>query len=175
MKTLEFLKNLQKELQTQDHDYQAEPRFWVVMDYKKEPCWEENAEEWILYSPNRCGECELTREAIISVIESYEMDETREIDEILKEIDFKDDDSILWWFRKEIDEFAYLVPQHEVSFIVPDTMFITKKDAKEHIEKNKHHYTSRAHTYAMSALRSPSVSKLWDILEKFDWDSVELR
>ena len=52
-------------------------------------------------------------------------------------------------------------------------MFITKKDAKKHIEYNPHHYTPKAHTYAMSALASPSVYKLWKVLENFDWDSIK--
>lgn len=172
-KTIEFLKTLQQELQTQDHDCQAEPRFWVIMDYKKEACWEENAEEFVIYSPMDCESYELTKEEFIDVIEAYEMDETREVDEILQGIDFEDDESILEWFKKEIDDEAYLVPQHEVSYIVPDTMFITKKDAKKHIEYNPHRYTPKAHTYAMSALASPSVYKLWKVLENFDWDSIK--
>lgn len=172
-KTIEFLKALQQELQTQDHDCQAKPRFWVIMDYKKEACWEENAEEFVIYSPMDCESYELTKEEFIDVIEAYEMDETREVDEILQGIDFEDDESILEWFKKEIDDEAYLVPQHEVSYIVPNTMFITKKDAKKHIEYNPHRYTPKAHTYAMSALASPSVYKLWKVLENFDWDSIK--
>lgn len=172
-KTIEFFKTLQQELQTQDHDCQAEPRFWVIMDYKKEACWEENAEEFVIYSPMDCESYELSKEEITDVIENYGIDETCEVDEILQEIDFEDDESILEWFKKEIDDEAYLVPQHEVSYIVPNTMFITKKEAKEHIERNEHHYTPKAHTYAMSALRSPSISKLWDILENFNWDSIK--
>ena len=31
---IKFLKELQEELNTQDNDGQAAPRFWVVMDYK---------------------------------------------------------------------------------------------------------------------------------------------
>lgn len=55
-------------------------------------------------------------------------------------------------------------------YIVPDTMFITKEEAKEHLEKNKHHYSSKAHTYAMTAWRSPSVKKLFEILMNADWE-----
>lgn len=172
-KSIEFLKTLQKELQTQEHDCQAEPRFWVVVDYRKEPCWEENAEEWVIYSSDACDEYELTKEEFTSVIENYGINATRDTNEILEEIDFEDDESVLDWFRENVDHSAYLVPQHEVSYIVPDTLFITKKEAKEHIERNRHHYTSKAHTYAMSAFRSPSVAKLWSLLENFDWNFVK--
>ena len=34
---IQFLKDLQYELKTQEVDSQAEPRFWVIMDYRLEP------------------------------------------------------------------------------------------------------------------------------------------
>lgn len=52
-------------------------------------------------------------------------------------------------------------------------MFLTKAEAKRHIRLNKHHYTSEAHTYAMTALRAPKVERLLKILETFDWDSIK--
>lgn len=55
----------------------------------------------------------------------------------------------------------------------PDTMFITNKSCKQHIEVNHYHYSEDAHSYAMTAWRSPEVSYLWDILQKVDWKAMK--
>jgi hypothetical protein len=55
--------------------------------------------------------------------------------------------------------------------IVQNTFFLTLRECREHIEANKHHYT-KPHSYAMTAWRSPQVSKLYEILEKTDWENV---
>lgn len=52
-------------------------------------------------------------------------------------------------------------------------MFLTKEEAKQHLKVNHYHYTSKAHTYAMTAWRAPKVERLLKILETFDWDSIE--
>lgn len=51
----------------------------------------------------------------------------------------------------------------------PDTMFLTNRSCKEHIKANYYHYSSDAHSYAMTAWRSPEVEHLWKILDKIDW------
>lgn len=54
--------------------------------------------------------------------------------------------------------------------IYKDTMFLTQKDAEEHLKANDYHYSADAHTYAMTAWRSPRVAKLIEILQKVDWN-----
>ena len=70
------------------------------------------------------------------------------------------------------DEDANLISVSEEHFIQPSTMFLTKAEAKQHIELNHYHYSERAHTYAMSAWRAPKVERLLQILETFDWDKI---
>lgn len=41
-----FLKELQEQLNTQDHQMQADPRYWVVRETFYEPCWEEQTDEY---------------------------------------------------------------------------------------------------------------------------------
>ena len=53
---------------------------------------------------------------------------------------------------------------------MPDTMFLTNREAKEHLKSNHYHYTSKAHTYAMTAWRSPQVEKLIHILQTADFE-----
>lgn len=55
-------------------------------------------------------------------------------------------------------------------FMYPNTMFLTEKEAREHLERNYYHYSEDAHTYCMVAWRSPEVEKLWKILREIKWD-----
>ena len=55
-------------------------------------------------------------------------------------------------------------------FMYPNTMFLTEKEAREHLERNHYHYSEDAHTYCMVAWRSPEVEKLWEILRETKWD-----
>ena len=51
-------------------------------------------------------------------------------------------------------------------------MFLTNKSCKEHIKANYYHYDEDAHSYAMTAWRSPEVTKLFKILQEVDWDKI---
>lgn len=55
-------------------------------------------------------------------------------------------------------------------FMYPNTMFLTEKEARKHLERNYYHYSEDAHTYCMVAWRSPEVEKLWKILRETKWD-----
>lgn len=55
----------------------------------------------------------------------------------------------------------------------PDTMFLTNRSCKEHIAANHYHYSGDAHSYAMTAWRSPEVSRLFDILDKINWKALK--
>ncbi len=173
---IQFLKDLQQQMKWEDendYDSQASPRFWTVMDYKNEPCWDEHAEHWVIYSPSNCEDYSIEEVTIKNLIDSHDL--VSYAAEILEEFSVMDDDDVLEWFHKFIDEDAYLVPQREVSFIAPNTMFLTKEEAKRHIENNRHHYTSKAHTYTMTAWRAPKVERLLNILMSFNWDSVQVK
>lgn len=64
----------------------------------------------------------------------------------------------------------YYCNQH---YRYPDTMFLTNRSCKEHIAANYYHYSGDAHSYAMTAWRSPEVSRLFDILDKIDWKAMK--
>lgn len=49
-----------------------------------------------------------------------------------------------------------------------------EKDAFEHLEGNKHHYSDKAHTYAASLWRSPRMEKLREILIQLSLDAPVL-
>lgn len=64
---------------------------------------------------------------------------------------------------------AYYRNEH---YCYPNTMFLTNRSCKEHIDANFYHYSEDAHSYAMTAWRSPEVERLWNVLDKIDWESL---
>ncbi|MCY8169568.1 hypothetical protein MOC61_09500 [Bacillus inaquosorum] len=164
---IQFLKELQSELKTQDHDSQAAPRFWTVGDYEWVEAREENAERYSVYLPY-IAEAYVLDDYLEDLKEDSELSK-----EALTELKKDDFDDPIEWIQKYIDEEAELIPERKVHIVRPDTMFLTKAEAKAHIKLNRHHYTSEAHTYAMTAWRAPKVERLLNILETFDWDSIK--
>lgn len=175
---IQFLKELQKELKYQeecDYDGQAAPRFWVLRDYKWMPTGEGYHERTSLYFPND-ADAETVQDFVERMLENEDDEYTEEQLEELKEYgETGSDEDVLGWAIEHYDDDTSLVYEKKEAFIVPNTMFLTKKEAKRHIELNHYHYTSEVHTYAMTAWRAPKVEKLLQILEHFDWDSIEVK
>ena len=174
-KDIEFLKELQKELKEQETDYQASPRFWVIMDYKTIPTHSDFADGHSYYH-NDGDFVEINDlEELKEFVERY-----YDAEELIKD-EFDDDQyyfSELWeWVLNNLNEYGFFgsVPIKEEPFICENTLFLTKEEAQSHLENNKHHYSKKAHTYAMTAWRSPKVEKIWNILENFNWDEIDLQ
>lgn len=177
--SINFLKDLQKIMKHEgehDNDCQAFPRYWVVMDYRTVPAHPDHAEGVQYYfnggdfiSFENTGDLQsflqdyLHLELHEELIEKYLKDENMAFEEIWE------------WVLDNHNEHNYFDEKtvNEEYFIVPNTMFLTKEEAKRHIHGNKHHYTKKAHTYAMTAWRAPKVKKLLKIINEFDWDSVK--
>lgn len=166
---IKFLKELQNELKTQETDCQASPKFWVVGDYRMVPCPEGFEDEYYINAPNEDYHDEA--DAFLEAIKEKEFDNFP--DEVIFEFkNIQDELDAIEWVRENYDEDATLIPVVEEHFIHKNTMFLTKESAKRHIELNRHHYSSRVHTYAMTAWRSPKVERLLRLLETFDWDRL---
>lgn len=177
-KTLNFLKKLQIELQTQHIEYQAPPRFWVIKDYKQVLANESYDDGYWIYFYNDGDYIEFkTKEQLVADLKCYDYDSCLYFGDTLKY--YMDNEKInlesLFDFILENfndNGFFGKVYMKEVSEISSDTMFITQEDALNHLKLNNYHYSNKAHIYAMTAWRSPSVERLWDILENFDWEQV---
>jgi len=166
---IKFLKELQEELKAQEHDCQAAPRFWTIGDYHMVACADgcEDTYEAVIPSKEYYGDAE----GLLKEIEENELDEMsdeakEEFDEITCNI------TGMEWLCKYYSDDTELVPVREEHFVHPNTMFLTKQEAKDHLKSNYYHYSSKAHTYAMTAWRAPKVERLLKILETFDWDKV---
>lgn len=164
---IEFLKELQVELNSQDNDSQAAPRFWTVGDYRWVECDEENAERHSVYLPDD-GESHEINYFLTDLLEKEEL--SAEALEAFKEISCED--SAFEWIQEHYDDGASLHPEKKEHFIRQNTMFLTKDEAKQHIKSNHYHYSDGAHTYAMTAWRAPKVERLLKILSEFDFGTL---
>ncbi len=175
-KDIEFLKNLQEEMNTQSHDCQAAPRFWVVAQ-----------EEKFVANIDCCDGCILINN------EGTEIGETLdEVKEFFKDNFDQEDYDSLNLSEFDNDEFADLedIARHlhhafpdegyhvwyyrNVHVIKDSTLFLTKRECKEHIEANHYHYNKTVHSYAMTAWRSPQVETLYEILENVDFGKISI-
>lgn len=166
-----FLKDLQKKLQTQTNDGNASPYFWVIRQFEKHVTHEDMCDGYI-YVHNDGDATEF---------ESYEeLDDwlyNTEREDLLEGIkQFDTLDSAFDWLedveRDSIHPEFHRYPYESRAVLQSDTFFITKEEAQSHIRKNRRHYNSTAHTYAMTAWRSPQVEELFKILETCDWDKL---
>lgn len=179
-KDIQFLKELQQELKTQEIDCQASPRFWVIKDYRIVPGnekYDSGYEERYFNDGDHVAFPKFGD--LKEFLEDYygeEIEEDKELVALINDESENFDD--LWEYVENNfndDGFFDTAFMKEEGFIVPDTMFLTKEEAKSHLKLNNYHYTSKAHTYAMTAWRAPNVERLLKILETFDWDSINTK
>lgn len=180
---IEFLKELQHEMLTQDHVSQAAPRFWVVRGTVREYGIQDG---WCDGESIRidCESCiDTMEEAYEHLIEYYSKipykyckdkdivsyyDDTRE--EWIELINLED---VCEFLKENGNDEAEIIGHREVEKIYENTMFLTNRECKAHIKANHYHYPKDAHSYAMTAWRAPEVARLWNILDKINWDEVE--
>jgi hypothetical protein len=176
----EFLKELQREMLTQDTVCQANPRFWVVMQEVRDYWVDDNTDGMFVYSSNDAETAfEGELDELVDWLKEFDGVENCHYDVCFVEFKYKDEEyaidgaSDLQSFLDEYSKDEYSVGYYRNrEEIVPNTMFLTLRECKEHIEGNKHHYNKTAHSYAMTAWRSPQVQRLYEILEKTDWENV---
>lgn len=183
---LGFLEQLQHELNTQPHLCQADPRFWVIRDYEYREATESDEIDAVELYEDGEGETMSLEEAVMRAYKD--------------ELDFGGEDHAKEWLEDKwlkLDENGAVQPQYlladtfkdvvedyaehnmmECVFltkqwkIVADTMFLTLREAEDHLETNYYHYTNEARTYAMTAWRSPDVAQLIKLLHEVDFNEL---
>lgn len=139
---LAFLRGLQEELNTQPTLGTADPRFWVIMDYEYVP-----TEDWIYVDAIDFNGH--------SQVSEYSFD-FGEVDEIRAEyLEAHPDDSIDFLVRRR--------------FISSNSLFLTLREATEHLKANWYHYDKAAHPYCSCAFRSPQFERLIKVLRTADF------
>lgn len=198
---VEFLLELQREMNTQDHVCQADPRYWVIKGSEKLYHVEE-ADGYELYDSDCCETladstdeiCKYINDNLLEEINSNRL-EGEEFTVEYEEGAFGNDRIVVSWLDggcedesmlEELEDlhdiknwleeqgFDYDVISYKIiPKIYENTMFLTQKAAEEHLRSNYYHYSEDAHTYAMTSWRNYETSKLWKILQEVDWSKLK--
>lgn len=170
---IDFLKELQKEMNTQDEFGQANPRYWVIRDYGEIYGQDlNNPDGYILY-------CVKDGEEICRFQSAFG---ERCIDEIIKFFtedypeDFKKEDfkvvynvnSLMELLEEKGYEGSFNIVEYE-TYPKYSGFFLTHKAAEIHLKQNAYHYADNASTYAMTAWRSSEANMLYEILQHVDF------
>lgn len=190
---IDFLINLQNELNTQTNDGNAQPIYWTIMDFMRDYNVEDgtpvlcNASEQITLESNK-EIADYIKEELDIYVHAYDdytitliemLNDDEKDENIIKEHIANGDEHILWNmdecedFLKQYESDWEIRHYEEKSFIVNNLMFLTRQSAEEHLKAKSHHYSDNAHTYAMTALYNPIVEKLWKILREVDFTKIE--
>lgn len=170
---LQFLTELQRDLleDRRTETAQADPIYYGILDVKEFVTDQDHSDNRVLV----CDDGDIEPQ---TAIEEELIDENL-INEMLEDgILDTDDDGI---YVADTDAFLDFVEENEddietisVAYIAydevikPDAMFLTRKDAKAYLKNNRHHYTSKVKTYAMTAYRSHRYEMLIDVLRTID-------
>ena len=179
---IEFLRELQHELNTQEHDGQASPRFWGIEETYLETAIDGDGDPYIVpYDPLDSNSTE-TLEEYVSRIE----DEIKELPEDTEDYQYilerweildKDDvDDVVDFVNDNLRTKRtkdVVVWMKECTRVSDQTgCFLTKRAAKQYLEKNYYHHDN-GHTYAMTAWRNPEFEHLMNILQTMNIDDIK--
>lgn len=170
---LQFLTELQRDLleDRRTETAQADPIYYGILDVKEFVTDQDHSDNRVLVcndgdiEPQTAIEEELIDENLIN-----EMLEDGILDTNDDGIYVADTDTFLDFVEENEDDIetvsvAYIAYDEVIK---PDAMFLTRKDAKAYLKNNRHHYTGKAETYAMTAYRSHRYEMLIDVLRTID-------
>ena len=186
---IKFLKELQKEINTEDNVGTASPRYWVIRQPERIYHLDEYEADYYEFI-DECDKYELTLEDLKDKLEFLCYDN-------LKSVEVKDGVLTFEYFdewSEEVEEYKVnydncytdgrdkilellesdisVVYYKEVDETVDNCMFLTQIDAENHLRANDYHYHEKARTYCMCGWRNPRFERLINILSKTDFDSM---
>lgn len=167
---IEFLRELQHELNTQETDGQAAPRFWGIMETVKRPS-PEGFGEPVFYN----GDEGLTStiEEFVQTIEENYLEDNESLKSLWEEIDKSDWDDVKDFANDELELNVEIVYVEDSENISQQTgCFLTKRAAKRYLEQNYYHHEN-GRTYAMTAWRNPEFERLLNILQSMNIDDIK--
>ena len=184
-----FLKELQKEINTEDNGGTANPRYWVIRQPERIYHLDEYEADYYMFL-DEYDHQELTLEDLKEKLEDLNDDNLKSIeikdgaltfeyfDECLEEVEkYKVDydncyrDGLIK--ISELLEFEVRVIYYsEIDVTADNCMFLTQIDAENHLRANDYHYHEEARTYCMHGWRNPRFERLINILSKTDFDSM---
>nr|DAK19942.1 MAG TPA: hypothetical protein [Caudoviricetes sp.] len=186
---IKFLKELQKELNTEDNAGTASPRYWVIRQPERIYHLDEDEADYYMFL-DKYDHQELSLEELKVMLEDTDDDNLKSVevkdgvltfeyfDKYLEKIETYDidfnnlytdgRDKILELLEFEVEVIYY----SELDTTVDNCMFLTQIDAENHLRANDYHYHKEARTYCMHGWRNPRFERLIKILSKTDFDSM---
>ena len=186
---VKFLKELQKEINTEDNGGTANPRYWVIRQPERIYHVDKDDADCFVFV-DEYDRDELTLEDLKDKLEDLG-------DDNLKSVKVKDGVLTFEYFEGYLEEVEeYMVDYNnsysygitkilellefdvsvvyckEIDVTVDNCMFLTQIDAENHLRANDYHYHEEARTYCMHGWRNPRFERLINILSKTDFDSM---
>ena len=165
---IDFLRELQHELNTQENDGQTAPRYWGICQEKQRLLPKDFGDECILYEGTMYSVKEF-----VDWLYDNEYDIGRE--EEWEELDKTDIFDVVSFAEDKLGfNNVYEVSREVIDTIGEDAnVFLTKRACLKHIEQNGHHY-SKPRTYAMTAWRNPEFERVLNILQTMNIDDIKV-
>ena len=183
---IKFLKALSKEMIGQELSKRMQPAYWQIGDYEWHNVDEGFGDRDVLLAHEIHNEYSLTHlEMANELVKIYN---ENDIDEIVRANQLSVNEHME--FEKIMDHMVDSVKLHfcnysdviralellnirftkhgqeRTLYTVPNTLFLTRREAVDYIQENKHQFTPYAHPFIMSGENSEQVTKLWDILHR---------
>lgn len=165
---LEFLKDLQHELNTQTNDGNADPVFWGVIEDYEALTFDGDGEVRI---PHDDGAYDL--EELVSEIDADSEYFSVSLKDAWTQVDKSDIDEVMDFVNENWNEGNIIGKPYWVEIkqkLSRNTgAFITKRAAKEYVEKYSYNHNN-PHTYAMTAYRNFELERLLKILKTMQFE-----
>ena len=189
-----FLSALKKEMLEQDTCGQAAPRYWIIMEQKRQygiaEGYEDGCEllrngETVAESIEEITEFLLSKsEQIIahSLLDDGEVEVKYFSFGSSFDINIRNKDGDEDYFGLDLDELKEFLEEidspnsYSLAFYkmtetpVQGPLFLTKKAAEEYQERYGYNHPKGSHPYALTAYRSPEIEFLWDLIQKTNWE-----
>lgn len=180
--SLEFLNDLKDRLNNAPGNGTAEPRFWVIRDYKTlvgDPAYHDVLDAYITFPSS--AESKPLEKHLKSLAEDdfkeiefdfdYDSDTMTKLKASFNQID--DEQDALEFIREYEDSDAELVYTFEHCYIVPNTFFLSEAEAKDYLKRFGYNHGSKAHAYGTMAYRGFDFEKLIDTIKTTDWNALK--
>lgn len=167
---IEFLRELQHELNTQENDGQASPRYWGIAETKRKPAPDFCGDSYIFLGEGMPMTCKEFVDYLTDndYLEGYEED--------WNDVDKEDTGNLVSFATHILNMSGIREVWMETEYPIINensNVFLTKRACKKHIETNGYHY-SNPHTYAMTAWRNPEFERVLNILQTMNIDDIKV-
>ena len=150
-----MLEEIKQRLNTQDNRATKDPIF-IVYDWEKIPSHRDYTDKWEYVDAEDGDIIGDTKKELVKYVEDNIHHFPKNISEL------SGDEFVEWLESKgyQIHKFYYLERR---SFV---NVFFTEKSADDYIEQNKHHFSSKIHTYVNSLWRNPEMQYIRNSLKE---------